>query len=199
MLSEKPVLKPCPFCSMCGKATVLIHGRGYVCETPSCPCDKEPAIAPHEATMTAREWTRWGVGFDGLMRPQKDGGWLERFAVIRDREADQSIIAGLTQERDALRVALEPALKMLNSISVEPVTGRYCGHKANHGHPIDWVLTRDAQSVAENLSMRDCGFLSACANAIQAARAALAGNPEAKLKQLRNGEDVPADDLKEEK
>jgi hypothetical protein len=42
-------------CSMCGKATVLIHGRGYVCETPTCPiCLGEKSVGQSdEGTLAA--------------------------------------------------------------------------------------------------------------------------------------------------
>ena len=74
---------------------------------------------------------------------------------------------------ERLEKALRPAWNLLDAIRVESMTGRYCGHKANLGHPLDWVLTRDAQPIASGLSAPDCGFLSSCANAVIEARAAL--------------------------
>jgi len=245
-----------PFCSMCGKATVLIHGRGYVCETPSCPCDKEPAIAPQEATMTAEEmWLRKNGLLDLYHSPNSVSGMPTHDVIAtyaaHIREADQRTIAkqsqelqlcaitaydlkqraeaaeqevarlkgdkealqtalklngeecqhwasevarlkefqsvtllamkqleqsehGFKSERDALRAALDLARPQLEYIQI---TGCPCGarEESTHTHP----------------HVGGCGIDALT----KLARAALAGEPEAKLKQLRNGEMVEAKDL----
>ena len=83
---------------------------------------------------------------------------------ISHSRADIPYLLTVIAEQEArcaeLEEALRPAFNLLVAITVEPLTGRYCGHKANLGHPIDWVLTRDAKTVADHLSMRDCGFVS---------------------------------------
>jgi hypothetical protein len=78
-------------------------------------------------------------------------------------------------ERDALRVALDLARPQLEYIQI---TGCPCGarEESTHTHP----------------HVGGCGIDALT----KLARAALAGEPEAKLKQLRNGEMVKADDLK---
>jgi len=213
-----------PFCSMCGKATVLIHGRGYVCETPSCPCDKEPAIAPQEATMTAtrdhmvnntvtllrgsKDLRAIKTVLKGLCEAyaahcreadqrtiaelrERDAQWVEKWHAavetgIRnaDREAQQAVsaeqdiaaanVSAIEQERDALRAALDLARPQLEYIQI---TGCPCGarEESTHTHP----------------HVGGCGIDALTKLAL----AALAGEPEAKLKQLRNGEMVEAKDL----